>query len=104
LNNLKTAVMTLYPRRAKKKGSTMSKHPQVLSDAEVRTRFGTFAWAANGNSSITIKGDWVERNIIKVFIPALEGVQTFGGKFGGRFSWHRSGAEQLIHALAAKLV
>jgi hypothetical protein len=90
--------------RAKKKGLTVSKHPQVLSDAEFRTRFGTFAWAANGNSSITIKGDWVERNIIKVFIPALEGVQTFGGKFDGRVSWHRSGAEQLIHAFAPKSV
>jgi hypothetical protein len=76
----------------------MSNHPQVLSDAQVRAEYGNFAWSMNGDSNIEIKGNWVQRNIIRVYVPTLDGVQTYGGRFSGQVSWHKDGAERLLHA------
>ncbi len=72
--------------------------PTVLTDGQVAQRFGSFDWKSNGSTAVTILGDWVERNIVTVYIPQLDGVPTYGGRFSGRVRWHKDGVEQLQHA------
>ena len=69
--------------------------PTVLTDNQVAQRFGAFNWKPNGATAITIGGDWVEQNIVTVYIPQLTGVATYGASFSGRVRWHRDGVEQL---------
>ena len=73
---------------------------KVLPESEVIRLFGDFHWRKNGNSAIEITDDWVERNIVTVYIPALDGVPTDGGRFNGRVRFHKKGAEQLQRAFA----
>ncbi len=72
--------------------------PTVLTDSQVAQRFGSFDWKSNGGTAITILGDWVERNIVTVYVPQLDGVPTYGAQFSGRVRWHKDGVEQLQHA------
>ena len=78
--------------------STDGHIPTVLTDSQVAQRFGAFDWKANGATAITIGGDWVEQNIVTVYIPQLDGVATYGANFSGRVRWHRDGVEQLQRA------
>jgi hypothetical protein len=75
-------------------------HPQILTSDSLHERFGNFRWKANGESAIEIIGSWVEDHITSVYIPNLDGVMTYGGKFSGRVRWHKDGIEQLQHAFA----
>ena len=72
--------------------------PTVLTDSQVAQRFGAFNWQPNGATAITIGGDWVDQNIVTVYIPQLNGVATYGSSFSGRVRWHRDGVEQLQRA------
>lgn len=72
--------------------------PVVLTDGQVAQRFGYFDWRPNGETAITILGDWVDRNIVTVYIPQLDGVPTYGAHFSGRVRWHKDGVEQLQRA------
>ncbi len=73
-------------------------YPEPLPQRDLEELFGRFAWKANGQSAITILGDWVERFVTTVYIPELDGVPAFGGKFNGRVRWHVRGVEQLQRA------
>jgi len=79
-------------------GGDSGQPPTVLTDGQVAQRFGSFDWKPNGETAITILGDWVERNIVTVYIPQLDGVPTYGGRFSGRVRWHKDGVEPLQHA------
>lgn len=75
-------------------------HPVVRSESEIEAMFGAFTWKPNAGRNITILNDWVEANITTVYIPELDGVPTYGGKFKGNVRWHRKGIEQLQRAFA----
>ncbi len=78
----------------------MPDYPTVLSSAEIKKIYGAFSWKSNGASAITILGSWVSENVTTVYIPELDGVSTYGGRFNGRIRWHRKGVEQLQRAWA----
>lgn len=73
----------------------------VLSTDQIKNLFGEFRYRVNSDRSLTILEDWEEENITSVYIPVLDGVQTYGGKFNGRVRFHKKGAEQLSRAFAA---
>lgn len=85
-------------RESEGRGHITLGYPEPLPQRDLEELFGRFAWKANGQSSITILGDWVERFITTVYIPELDGVPAFGGKFNGRVRWHVRGVEQLQRA------
>jgi hypothetical protein len=74
-----------------------------LSTQENNTLFGSFSFSpapSSGNpEGITIHGDWVVKNIMKVKIPQLKGI--FGGPGNGDVLFHVKGAEQLKALWAA---
>ena len=76
--------------------------PKVLTTAQVKKRFGAFKWwpVRGSKSAITIEQKWVRNNIATVYIPELDRMPTFGGRFRGRVRFHRLGTEQLQRAFA----
>lgn len=65
----------------------------LVSTAERQRVFGKFEYSPRPDGSIKIHGDWANKNIIKVHIPQLEGIE--GAPDNGAVYFHRLGAEQL---------
>jgi hypothetical protein len=55
--------------------------------------FGTFAWTKVNSSDIRITDGWAGKNIVKVYIPQLIGVNGFPKD--GMVQFHKAGAKQL---------
>lgn len=73
-----------YPPRPQFNSPTNTQREQM---------FGKFSWVKKNATEITITGDWVQKNIIKVAIPQLIGVS--GAPKDGGVYFHRKGAEAL---------
>jgi hypothetical protein len=71
-----------------------------ISDAEREKMFGRLNYRHVGGGQVRLLYNWEESNIVTVYIPALDGVHTDGGKFSGRVRWHRRCVEQLQFAWA----
>jgi hypothetical protein len=65
----------------------------LISTAERQRVFGKFSYTVKTDGTIKILGDWAAKNIIKVHVPQLEGVE--GAPADGMVWFHRLGAEQL---------
>jgi peptidoglycan hydrolase-like protein with peptidoglycan-binding domain len=72
----------------------------MLSDAERRAIFGSFAYRESPNAqsdSIVITDGWDRANIVTVTLPGLAGKAVGGGRVsGGRASFHKKAAPQLV--------
>lgn len=73
--------------------STRSPFPPVVSTTERQRIFGKFEYQARSDGSIKILGDWAAKNIIKVDIPQLVGIE--GAPASGVIYFHRLCAAQL---------
>ncbi len=63
------------------------------SSAKRKKMFGEFKYRRKGGSEIEILGDWVKKNIVRVKIPQLIGVE--GAPKTGNIRFHKNGAKQL---------
>jgi hypothetical protein len=68
--------------------------------------FGMFRYrwvgsGAFGRETIELLDNWRAENITTVTIPQLSGVQTYGGRFNGRVSFHKKATAQLQALFAA---
>jgi len=74
-----------------------------LSFVDKKRIFGDFKYkpspSPNNPEGITILGDWVSKNIVKVKIPQLKGV--LGAPSSGEIFWHQKGEEQIIKLFEA---
>lgn len=68
---------------------------------------GRVRWRARPDRTIEILDGWADQNIIRVNVPPLRGVPTYGqgpshsvGSFSGRVSFYRGAADQLQAAWA----
>lgn len=71
-----------------------------ISDADRERLFGRLNYRHLGGGQVRLLYGWEERNIVTVYIPALDGVHTDGGRFSGRVRWNRNCVEQLQFAWA----
>lgn len=67
--------------------------------------FGKFSFQPapipSNRERIKILGDWEQKNIARVQIPTLQGIDTFGTPNSGRMRFHKKAAEQLKAMWAA---
>lgn len=63
------------------------------STARVKELFGAFEFRPTNGGEIEILGDWVSKNIVKVDIKQLIGVEA--APVGGKIRFHKKGALQL---------
>jgi hypothetical protein len=73
--------------------NTTAPFKPLVSTAERQRVFGKFDYKTNPDGTIKILGNWANKNIVKVHIPQLEGVE--GAPKNGVVYFHRLGAEQL---------
>jgi hypothetical protein len=66
-----TADSMRLPKQARGGGFNMN----LLTDIEVKTKFGKFEYKSNSNGSITILNDWAKQNIVRSEIPIVGYVQ-----------------------------
>lgn len=63
--------------------------------------FGQFDWTPGDNGQVIIRGDWVQKNIVTVDIPQLNGVDMGGATCNGKIKFHRLAIAQLQGMWAA---
>jgi hypothetical protein len=74
--------------------SSSNKDNQTLSGKEKEKLFGRIQYEVLEKGRIKILGDWQSENIVKVFLPELEGVK--GAPKDQKIYFHRLAAPQLV--------
>jgi hypothetical protein len=62
---------------------------------------GRVHWSYGGGGKLVLSSAWVAENIGTVYIPQLDGVPTYGGKFSGNVRFYKRAIPQLKAAFAA---
>lgn len=61
---------------------------------------GNVSWSYGSKGSLVLPSSWVSANIGTVYIPQLDGVPTYGGKFSGNVRFYKRAIPQLKAAFA----
>ncbi len=74
--------------------------PQWFDVPELNRYFGNFDYRTLRDGSVQILGSWERDNIVTIDVPALDGIDTDGGKFSGQVRCHCLIAPAFANAFA----
>jgi hypothetical protein len=74
---------------------------RIMSHETLCATFGTPAYEEIGGGLVHFTDGWDARQLVRVRVPQLVGVSTFGGRCGGLLRFHREARAQLLAAFGA---
>src|SRR5262245_43807886 len=74
---------------------------KVMADSQLQATFGLPELVELPGNQFKIVNGWEKKNLVRIFVPQLAGVQALGTKFSGNITFNKLAAPQLLASFQA---